>query len=500
MELHHPTVLKTGTYFVAGPKSRLLVLEQSDPEPPPPDPVCGDGTVNPPDEECDDGNIADGDGCSSLCQIEDLPPPPPPVDCAGIDETTADAVMSDTGDPFALKSALASVGAGGSIYIRLGTYIVPAVATPFITNKFATICGELGPNGERPHIKGDPASKPTSLIGWGPTNGNITIENLELSGAGTRNMYAGTGNWQPHSQRIIYRNVYSHDAGHHCLMVGSETNTSTTWGTGTWNDEVEIYDSEFARCALTHNVYVDGVKSAKFIRSKTYDPGSLHALKIVATEIEVRDSVISNAQLDGTVRFSPPHPTRGYWHGSAPISFVAGQKGVVTGNRIVWDYDKASSGGHAAGRQQRHAIQGHDDPNYYPVDGTEFWDAAFWAAVANAGTGIVGAQNNSPYLLGVYWSGNTFEAYNDNPLVTPVGVLNQGTYPNKPRTQGSSRAVPLQIPAGWVERSADFLYEGSDPAHANIWIGTWTKAESRSGPLWSMRSVMTSTRASDLSR
>lgn len=34
-------------------------------------------------EQCDDGNINDGDGCSAICTIQDLPPPsimpsPPP--------------------------------------------------------------------------------------------------------------------------------------------------------------------------------------------------------------------------------------------------------------------------------------------------------------------------------------------------------------------------------------------------------------------------------------
>jgi cysteine-rich repeat protein len=30
---------------------------------------CGDGVVTG-DEQCDDGNLADGDGCSSLCELE----------------------------------------------------------------------------------------------------------------------------------------------------------------------------------------------------------------------------------------------------------------------------------------------------------------------------------------------------------------------------------------------------------------------------------------------
>ena len=34
------------------------------------DPRCGDNVVDA-NEECDDGNSMDGDGCSSLCLVED---------------------------------------------------------------------------------------------------------------------------------------------------------------------------------------------------------------------------------------------------------------------------------------------------------------------------------------------------------------------------------------------------------------------------------------------
>jgi TonB family protein len=41
-------------------------------------PVCGDGALDA-SEQCDDGNTASGDGCSSTCRLEALPPPPPPA-------------------------------------------------------------------------------------------------------------------------------------------------------------------------------------------------------------------------------------------------------------------------------------------------------------------------------------------------------------------------------------------------------------------------------------
>ena len=41
-----------------------------------PTPVCGDGIINQASEQCDDGNTEDGDGCSQFCQTEVAPPDP----------------------------------------------------------------------------------------------------------------------------------------------------------------------------------------------------------------------------------------------------------------------------------------------------------------------------------------------------------------------------------------------------------------------------------------
>lgn len=40
------------------------------PNPPEPEPFCGDNIVNQVSEQCDDGNLLNGDGCSSSCLIE----------------------------------------------------------------------------------------------------------------------------------------------------------------------------------------------------------------------------------------------------------------------------------------------------------------------------------------------------------------------------------------------------------------------------------------------
>lgn len=49
-------------------------------------PDCGNGTAEPP-EECDDGNVADGDGCSSVCLLEDTS-----ALCAGVATTSGTAI------------------------------------------------------------------------------------------------------------------------------------------------------------------------------------------------------------------------------------------------------------------------------------------------------------------------------------------------------------------------------------------------------------------------
>jgi cysteine-rich repeat protein len=52
-----------------------------------PCPICGNGSTEPP-EQCDDGNTNDGDGCSSICQMEE----PVPGDANGDARVTADDV------------------------------------------------------------------------------------------------------------------------------------------------------------------------------------------------------------------------------------------------------------------------------------------------------------------------------------------------------------------------------------------------------------------------
>ncbi|KAG2450459.1 hypothetical protein HYH02_004961 [Chlamydomonas schloesseri] len=62
---------------------------------------CGNG-ITDPDEQCDDGNVLDGDGCSSTCRFQNLPPPsimpspppPPPTNGRDVDYCFAGGLTS----------------------------------------------------------------------------------------------------------------------------------------------------------------------------------------------------------------------------------------------------------------------------------------------------------------------------------------------------------------------------------------------------------------------
>jgi len=75
----------------------VLVTVYNTPAGDDPEPYCGDGEINQDDEECDDGNDQDGDGCSSICILEeDLPDDPEPY--CGDGEINQDDEECDDGN------------------------------------------------------------------------------------------------------------------------------------------------------------------------------------------------------------------------------------------------------------------------------------------------------------------------------------------------------------------------------------------------------------------
>jgi len=76
----------------------------STPMPPLPSPICGNGILES-GEECDDGNIADGDGCSSICQNEISSPVCGDGICdMGEDDTNCPADCIATPPPIGVES------------------------------------------------------------------------------------------------------------------------------------------------------------------------------------------------------------------------------------------------------------------------------------------------------------------------------------------------------------------------------------------------------------
>ena len=74
-----------------------------------PCPICGDHIIEPP-ETCDDGNTLDGDGCSSMCQIET----PIPGDANGDKIVSVDDISACISEIFDGDGDLISMVSGGS--------------------------------------------------------------------------------------------------------------------------------------------------------------------------------------------------------------------------------------------------------------------------------------------------------------------------------------------------------------------------------------------------
>lgn len=112
-------------------------------------PECGDGLAELP-EECDDGNLADGDGCSSFCQLEDSS-----ALCTGTPEATGTGINAVfISDDFMAPTFLASppLDAGRLFvverrgFIRILNLLDNSInETPFLDiNDLTTTGGERG--------------------------------------------------------------------------------------------------------------------------------------------------------------------------------------------------------------------------------------------------------------------------------------------------------------------------------------------------------------------
>ncbi len=80
---------------------------------------CGDGDVAPLWESCDDGNLAGGDGCSPVCELEPSAPPPPP-DPAALTVINQGTVGQSGSTSYRLVAAQ-PVEAGATLVVLINT-------------------------------------------------------------------------------------------------------------------------------------------------------------------------------------------------------------------------------------------------------------------------------------------------------------------------------------------------------------------------------------------
>ena len=365
-------------------------------------------------------------------------------------------VLSDSSRTTALKEAVQRTPrTGGTIVVLPGTYTIDKAGFIFLANRdWLNIVGVLGSKGERPNLQGKQRIDGRAfdgvniILNWAATNGNLILKNLELTGAASDCLASGSGK---RKQVVQLHNVEMYHCGHHIWMHAWEP-------TGEWDDEVYAEDSSFHHAGLTHNVYIDRIAKANFVRIKSFSPRLLHAFKCVAIVCNIFASEISNANLDGTwdkdsSHWTHPKRQEGYL-GSAPMSLVSCQKGQIRGNKIVFRFGPSSRTGHfVAARQPRHKIFGCDQP---PYASESFLDESYWR--------LVQAEKDTPESIAssvrffvMWWSYNEITVVRDENKEPVHMLLNNGTIPVKAVEPGSSRLMYIAKPEGWTERSRDYF-------------------------------------------
>ncbi|MDQ3774626.1 MAG: DUF4215 domain-containing protein [Pseudomonadota bacterium] len=146
------------------------------------DPICGDGIFNPDNnEQCDDGNNVEGDGCSSTCQNEPLPPVASDVAITGTPQVgqvlTGNYTYSDTeGD---------LEGASTFRWLRGDTPIAGATARTYtlvVADEGALITFEVTPVAQSGTSPGVPATSDAVRPVVPPINLPPTASNVLISG------------------------------------------------------------------------------------------------------------------------------------------------------------------------------------------------------------------------------------------------------------------------------------------------------------------------------
>ncbi|MBL28571.1 MAG: hypothetical protein CMM50_13580 [Rhodospirillaceae bacterium] len=198
-----------------------------------------------------------------------------------------------------IASAVKDSQPGDTVYVRAGLY----------ANDFAEIKHDLtiiGVDG-RAHIEA------TLQIGNGKgifiTSGDITLENLEFSGATVRDRNGAGIRYE--GGKLTIRNCYFHDNEDGILAATAK------------GGEILIEDSEFARNGYgrgrTHGIYVNRIAKLTVKNSYFHDTKIGHHIKSRAAETHVIDSVLDDAK---TVA-------------SYSVDMSNGGVGEIRGNKII---------------------------------------------------------------------------------------------------------------------------------------------------------------------
>lgn len=184
------------------------------------------------------------------------------------------------------------------------------------------------------------------------------------------------------------------------------------------------------RYASSHLVYIARVARADIIGNTCEAPGWGHCLRSVARVTVMRDNLVSNVHLDGTVPplgVNPHVPNRRYV-GMHPLDVYGCAHGDVRGNRVLYYREQAANApmgiAFRTRRSHRHCEIGAPDGGGWQVldpRSQAFFDPATWAALAATGDAarlVFTFRDNSVRVIGP-----------GRDLPTGALFLNAGTYP-----------------------------------------------------------------------
>lgn len=340
-----------------------------------------------------------------------------------------------TGRAYArISDAVNAARSGDVIYVEAGVY----------ENDFASIGKDLkivGVDG-RAHLKASEA------IGNGKgilvTNGDVTLENIEFSGARVADQNGAGVRYE--SGSLTLENCYFHDNENGLLAASNAAG------------RIEIVNSEFADNGRgdgqTHGVYVNEVASLTVTNSDFHDTNVGHHLKSRALATEVRDSKFDDGAGDSSFSIDLPNG------GDAVVAGNTLIQGAAAGNKYMVHFGGETATPHPGTL----LLEGNDFINYREAGATAVLNQTD-RAVEIRGNDFVGVTKivEGPATL----SGNRL-GLELSDLAEPLTPEPGGAPDETPLPQPEDQAPQpeFQFPQSDYLNAADF-FAGSDWAGSN---------------------------------